>query len=767
MPFSFLIDASFFQEEENDDEDEDARQQDSPISRRLAAERAGQLPPLMPPLPPAPARSTCPPRARELPADYEDEVGEVSEVEDAANADTRAEADAARRIALEAELEANEREADRLQQNHKKLARDAEQVSDETYAEAKRLLSLFGVPYIEAPMEAEAQCAQLEQADLVDAIATEDNDAFLFGGRCVYKHLFDQKHHVEVYSMDDIEAELHVSRRELVALAQLLGSDYTDGVHGVGVVNAMETIAAYGASESGLVTFGKWVRAWRGDGEEGEEGAAEPPPDDEEDEMEPNEAGDAGEASGSAAGVLAQRRARRLAFEKRHRTVRRNWVLPDTFPSSAVADAYLRPHVDNSEAPCQWSRPDLRALREFCLDKFGWTQAKADELLLPMMAEYEKGLTQSRIDQHFSFERRFARVDSTRLATAIGIQTGSRELAVPLSYAAGLAVKSGGAAVKSGAAGGRGAGHRSKGAGRGRGARGGARKLAGPKSKAPAVKKPRRKRKGAQSDDSDEEDAADEGDEGDEEASFEGGTDTGTLPGTAELHYWDGTATAAAAVAAPSLTVPTVRPQKLSAVVATSTPVATPATTSVTTSVTTSAIPSTTALPAAAAAAAVPKPRSQRAASSATTAASMEAEAAAAAWNKASERAAAAAARAREMAAKAAEAQAVLESIETAKRAKRAEEAAVEEAAKAKATAEAAQAAASERALRTHDVQMHEEKSDTAQLGADTRRGEAPRDVDDGAPLAAADLGDALKMSLPQAAFDGSLGDALRMAIGQ
>jgi hypothetical protein len=120
------------------------------------------------------------------------------------------------------------------------------------------------------------------------------------------------------------------------------------------------------------------------------------------------------------------------------------------------------------------------------------------------------------------------------------------------------------------------------------------------------------------------------------------------------------------------------------------------------------------------------------------------------------------------MAAKAAEAQAALESIETAKRAKRAEEAAVEEAAKAKATAEAAEAAASERALRTHDVQMHEEESDAAQLGADTtRRGEAPRDVDDGAPLAAADLGDALKMSLPQAAFDGSLGDALRMAIGQ
>ena len=61
-----------------------------------------------------------------------------------------------------------------------------------------RLLRLFGVPYIEAPEEAEAQCAQLEQAGLVDGVVTEDNDALLFGARAVYRHLFDPQHHVEV-----------------------------------------------------------------------------------------------------------------------------------------------------------------------------------------------------------------------------------------------------------------------------------------------------------------------------------------------------------------------------------------------------------------------------------------------------------------------------------------------------------------------------------------------------------------------------------------
>ena len=43
--------------------------------------------------------------------------------------------------------------------------------------------------------------------------------------------------------MVDVESELALDRSGLIAMAQLLGSDYTDGVHGVGIVNAMETYA--------------------------------------------------------------------------------------------------------------------------------------------------------------------------------------------------------------------------------------------------------------------------------------------------------------------------------------------------------------------------------------------------------------------------------------------------------------------------------------------------------------------------------------------
>lgn len=46
---------------------------------------------------------------------------------------------------------------------------------------------MFGVPYIIAPQEAEAQCAWLDANGLVDGVVTDDNDAFLFGARRVYR----------------------------------------------------------------------------------------------------------------------------------------------------------------------------------------------------------------------------------------------------------------------------------------------------------------------------------------------------------------------------------------------------------------------------------------------------------------------------------------------------------------------------------------------------------------------------------------------------
>lgn len=55
--------------------------------------------------------------------------------------------------------------------------------------EAKKLLRLMGIPIIEAPTEAEAQCAAMVKAGLVYAAASEDMDSLTFGAKILLRHL--------------------------------------------------------------------------------------------------------------------------------------------------------------------------------------------------------------------------------------------------------------------------------------------------------------------------------------------------------------------------------------------------------------------------------------------------------------------------------------------------------------------------------------------------------------------------------------------------
>ena len=71
----------------------------------------------------------------------------------------------------------------------------------------------------------------------MDGVITEDSDVFLFGGRNIYRGVFNNN--IRYYNFARMQQKLKLTREKLIIFAELLGSDYSEGVKGIGLVNAM------------------------------------------------------------------------------------------------------------------------------------------------------------------------------------------------------------------------------------------------------------------------------------------------------------------------------------------------------------------------------------------------------------------------------------------------------------------------------------------------------------------------------------------------
>ncbi len=263
--------------------------------------------------------------------------------------------------------------------------------TEQMFTECQELLQMFGIPYIIAPTEAEAQCAWLDANNLVDGVVTDDNDAFLFGATRVYRHIFEENKYVEEYRSEDVERELGFSRNSLILMALLLGSDYTPGIAGVGVVNAVEILSTFTGFE-GLIEFRDWVN------------------DVDEDLIALMRDDQTKETQGS--GTTQE-------FKQKHKNIRKSWVLPEDFPSQEVIDSYQRPTLDDSKSKFTFMSPDFSMLESLCLRKFGWDEVKINELFQPVKKSLSQRDKQQTIQGFLTFREKFARVRSKRLAQAV------------------------------------------------------------------------------------------------------------------------------------------------------------------------------------------------------------------------------------------------------------------------------------------------------------------------------------------------------------
>ncbi len=129
--------------------------------------------------------------------------------------------------------------------------------------DAKRLLKLLGVPWIQAPSEGEAQAAHMTMRGDTDYCASQDYDSLLFGAPRLIRNVtisgrrkLPRKNVYievvpEVVELSKVLGDMGISREQLIDVGILVGTDFNpEGVKGIGPKTALQLVKQHGSIES-------------------------------------------------------------------------------------------------------------------------------------------------------------------------------------------------------------------------------------------------------------------------------------------------------------------------------------------------------------------------------------------------------------------------------------------------------------------------------------------------------------------------------------
>src|SRR5215470_3521128 len=131
----------------------------------------------------------------------------------------------------------------------------------EMAAEARELLRLMGHPVIQAPSEGEAQASHMARGGSVWAAASKDYDCLLFGAPRLLRFLtISGKEFLpskgafrpitpEVIDSAAMLDHYKITREQLIDLAILVGTDFNDGIKGIGPKKALKLVSDFGSIE--------------------------------------------------------------------------------------------------------------------------------------------------------------------------------------------------------------------------------------------------------------------------------------------------------------------------------------------------------------------------------------------------------------------------------------------------------------------------------------------------------------------------------------
>ncbi len=143
-----------------------------------------------------------------------------------------------------------------------KKAKRSGTINEEIVKQSKELLSCLGIPYVEAKGEGEGQAAYINMKGDVYGVASQDYDSILFGAKILIRNLAisgrrkvsNKQIYVDIYPEEILSEKVFeengINREQIVDVAILIGTDFNEGVKGIGPKKALKLIKENGCIEN-------------------------------------------------------------------------------------------------------------------------------------------------------------------------------------------------------------------------------------------------------------------------------------------------------------------------------------------------------------------------------------------------------------------------------------------------------------------------------------------------------------------------------------
>ena len=124
----------------------------------------------------------------------------------------------------------------------RKFAIRSSKMTPDIVESSKKLLDIMGIPYVQSFGEGEAQASYMVANGDAWAVASQDYDCLLFGSPRIIRNLTFSGNlsDLEYLELKKVLNELELSREQLIDVALMVGTDFNQGIKGVGAKTGLK-----------------------------------------------------------------------------------------------------------------------------------------------------------------------------------------------------------------------------------------------------------------------------------------------------------------------------------------------------------------------------------------------------------------------------------------------------------------------------------------------------------------------------------------------